>query len=121
MASDERLIEAAHKVFLLEALAFAESHAGVEVPDIPAIGDRHMAGIGPAVDDDDAVFAKQAVIVGVVDEARDKEFLLRPLRKISADRGAIVNPGESCAGMRTQRPHDDRKFEVSRKARKSRI
>src|SRR3984885_10742981 len=104
MASDERLIEAAHKVFLLEALAFAESHAGVEVPDIPAIGDRHMAGIGPAIDDDDAVFAKQAVVVGVVDEARDEEFLLRPFQKISADCGGIVDPGEPDAGMRTQWP-----------------
>src|SRR6185312_7088644 len=84
MASGESLVEGAHEVFLLKALAFAESHAGVEVPDVPAIGDRHMAGIGPPVDDDDAVFAKQAVATGIVDKARDKEFRLRPLRKISA-------------------------------------
>src|ERR1700691_5839211 len=115
MARGERPIERAHEAFLFSALAFAEGYAGIEVPDVPAIGDRHMAGIGPAVDHDDAVFAKQAVIAGVVDEARDKEFLLRPLRKISADRGVIVDPGESDAGMRTHRPHNDRKSEVNRR------
>src|SRR6202035_5194609 len=114
MASGESGIEGAHEVCLLQALAFAESHAGVEVPDVPAIGDRHVAGIGPAVNDDDTVFAKQAVIAGVVDETRDEEFRLRPHLEISADRGAIVYPGEPDAGMRTQRPDNDRKFDVSR-------
>ena len=61
------------------------------------------------------------VIAGVVDETRDEEFRLRPRQKISADRGAIVDPGEPDTGMRTQRPDNDRKFEVSRKVRKPRI
>ena len=106
------------KFCLFEALAVAEGHAGVEIPDVPAIGDRHVAGIGPAVDEDDAVFAKQTVGTGIVDEAGDEEFLLRPLREISADRGAIVDPGEPDAGMRTARPHDHAEIRSRRRCRR---
>ena len=76
------------KRFFFAALAFAERHAGVEVPDIPAVGDRHMAGIGPAIDENNAIFAEQTVVPGIIDKAGDEEFLLRPVREISGDHGA---------------------------------
>src|ERR1700680_2842392 len=78
-------------------LAFAECHICVEVPDIPTIGDRHVASIGPAIDHDDAIFAEQAIIAGIVDEARNKKFLLRSFLEISADRGAVVDLCQSGA------------------------
>jgi len=56
-------------------------------------------GDGPAIDDDDAILAKQAIIAGVIDETRDEKFLLRSFREISADRGAIVDLGQSDARM----------------------
>src|SRR5260370_22324820 len=93
VSSRERAVEAAHEILFFAALAFAKCHICVEVPDIPTIGDRHVAGIGPAIDDDDPVFAKQAVIVGVIDEARDEEFLLQPVRKKSIDRRPIIELG----------------------------
>ena len=37
-------VEGAHPGLFLAALLGALRHAGVEVPDVPAVGDRHMAG-----------------------------------------------------------------------------
>src|SRR5258708_22786121 len=99
MANCEATIEGAHEVFFFAALAFAESHICVEIPDVPPIGYRHVATIWPAIDDDDTILAKQAIIVGVIDETRDEKFLLRSFREISADRGAIVDLGQSDARM----------------------
>ena len=90
-------------------------HVGVEVPDLPAVGDRHVAGIGLAVDEDDAIFAEQAVLARIVDEARDEEFL-RPgaRREIALHRRAIVDLGKADAGMRSARPDDDGKGKIAR-------
>src|SRR5450631_1412818 len=99
-------VEGAHEGFFFETFLRAVGHPGVEIPDIPAIGDRHVACIRPAVDEDDAILAKQAVVVGVVDKTRHEKFLLRPLREIYRYRGAIVELGETDAGMRAARPHD---------------
>jgi len=76
-----------------------------------------VAGIGPAVNDDEPIFSKQAVVAGVIDETRDKELLLRPFRKIPADRGAIVEFRKTNAGMRTAGTDDDRKLQLSRDLR----
>jgi hypothetical protein len=105
-------VEVAHEVRFLAALAFAERHAGVEIPDVPAVGDCHVAGVSATIDEDDPVFAIEAVVTRIIDEARDEEFLLRALRQISAERAIIVDPGEASAGMRTARPNDDGKPQV---------
>ena len=100
MAHAKCLIERAHEVFLFEALAFAKSHAGVEVPDVPAIGDRHMAGIGPAVDDDDAVFAKQAVLAGSNRQSARRRIPapVAPVRyrPIAARSSILASPTPAC-------------------------
>ena len=53
-----------------------------------------------------------AVVAGVVDERRDEELLLRPLREISGNGGGIIELGEACARMRTAGTDDDRKPEL---------
>src|SRR5476649_712155 len=111
MPAREADVEGAHESFFFETLGRAVHHPGVEIPDIPAIGDRHVACVRPAVDEDNAILAKQAVIVGVVDKARDEKTLLRPRCKIFRYRGTIVEFGKPEAGMRTARTDNDRKLE----------
>src|SRR5271163_1795165 len=112
MANHKTAVEVAHEVCFFAALAFAERHARVEIPDVAAVGDCHVAGVSAAIDEDDAVFAIESVIAGIIDKARDEEFLLRVLRQISAERALIVDLGEASAGMRAARPDDDRKLQV---------
>jgi hypothetical protein len=121
MAAREADVEGAHERLFLETLGCTVGHPRIEIPDIPTIGDRHMACVGPAIDENNAVLAKQAVLVGVIDEARDEEFLLRPFRKISSDRGAIIDFGEPDARMRTARPNDDRRPELGCNVREQKI
>src|SRR5260221_8675257 len=114
MWAREADIEGMHEGLFFETLGCTVGHSRVEVPDIPAIGDRHVARVRPAVDENDAVLAKQAVIAGVIDEARDEEFLLLTFCEISIDRGAVIDLGEPDARMRSARPDDDRKLELRR-------
>ena len=90
MAARETDVEGAHEGFFFETLGGARRHSRVEIPDVPAIGDRHVAGVRPAIDEDDPVLAKQTVLIGVIDKARDEEFLFLPLVEIALERGAIV-------------------------------
>ena len=62
-------------------LLLAERHVGVEIPDVPAIGDRHVAGVGLAVDHGETIFAIEPVGARIVDEARDEEILLLRARR----------------------------------------
>src|SRR5713226_628625 len=121
MPNRETAVEVSHEIFFFEAFAFAERHACVEIPDIPAIGDRHVAGIRPSIDEDDSIFAKQTIIVGIIDEARHEKFQLRSFCEISDYCGAIIELGEPDAGMRTTRPDDDRKLQLGRNVRKQEI
>jgi len=81
-----------------------------------AIG--HMACVRPAIDEHDAILAEQSVFVGVIDEARNEEFLLVAFHKVSIDRGAIVELGEPDARMRTAWTNDDWKLKLGRNIRK---
>src|SRR5258705_7248761 len=93
VARHEQLVESAHEERLFAALAFAEHHARVEIPDVPLLGDPHVTGIGPAVDHNDSVFAEEAVAAGIIDEAGKEELLLRSLLKISNHRRAGIDLG----------------------------
>src|ERR1700753_3209799 len=100
MAARESRIKSAEEGFFLKALGRALRHAGVEIPDVPAIGDRHVTGVGPAIDEYEPVLAKQAIVVSVVDESRDEEVLLLPLSEIALKRDAIVDLRKPPARMR---------------------
>ncbi len=73
-----------------------------------------MAGIGPAIDQDDAVFPEQPVGAAIVDEARDVElgFGLRP--QIGQHRRGRFKFGKPLTRMRADRPRDDRELCVAR-------
>ena len=114
VAPCETGIESPHETFFFEALGCALRHAGVEIPDVPAIGDRHVASIGAAVDEHDSVLAKQAVFTGIIDETRDEEILLLPFGEIAPKRELVVDLHKPPARMRSSRPDDERKDEASR-------
>src|SRR5881275_999871 len=115
MAVRKTDVERTHERFFFETLGCAVGHSRVEIPDIPLTGDRHVAGVRPTFHEDDPVLAEQAILAGVVDEARDKKFLLRPCLEISADRGSIIELGEPDARMRTAWPDDGRKLQLGSK------
>src|SRR4051812_37372863 len=104
VARHEQFIEPAHEDRLFAALAFAEHHARVEIPDVPLLSDRHVTGIWPAIDHNNSIFAKQAVAAGIINEAGKKEFLLRSLLKISSHCGTGIDLGKANAGMGSTRP-----------------
>ena len=110
----EIMIEVAHEAFFFKPLLHVERHAGVEIPNVPAVRDRHVASIGFAGDEHDPVFAEQAICIRIIDEAGGEELLLHAFGKISRKRGAIFDPAKPDAGMRAARPHDDRKLQLSR-------
>src|SRR6202000_2912317 len=83
-------IEVAHEALFLPPLLGALRHARVEIPDVPTIGDRHMAGIRFAVDEYDAVFAEPPVGTRIVDKAGDEKRLLASPGKVSRERGATM-------------------------------
>src|SRR5207248_1044950 len=112
MAVRKSDVERTHERFFFETLGCAVGHSRVEIPDIPLTGDRHVAGVRPAFDKDYAVLAEQAILARIVDEARNKEFRLRPCFEISADRGSIIEHGEANARMRTAWPDDGRKLQL---------
>ncbi len=114
MARREGMIEVAHEGRLFRTLLFAERHVGVEIPDVPAVGDRHVAGVSFAVDHRETIFAVEPVRVHVVDEARDEEILFVPFGKIGCERCRVVELGEPDAGMRAARPRDHRKAQLTR-------
>ena len=92
-------IERLHESLFLASLARARRHACVEIPDIPAIGDGKMAGIGPSVDQNDAIFSEQAVVATIIDKARREEQVLRMLAEIAFDRADVVKLCKTSAGM----------------------
>src|SRR5579871_2342229 len=61
VATRKVAIEIAHETFFFAALLSTERHARIEIPDVPALGDRHMTGKGLSADEHDPVFAEQAV------------------------------------------------------------
>lgn len=114
MACCKGLVEVKHEDGFLRPLLLAERHIGVEIPDVPAVGDRHVAGIGPAVDHRETIFAIETVRAHIVDEARDEEVLLVAPGNIGCERRRVVELGEADAGMRAARPRDHRKAELAR-------
>lgn len=114
VARREGAIEVAHEDRLFRTLLLAEGHVGVEIPDVPAVGDRHVAGVGFTVDHRETIFAVEPVGARIVDEARDEEILLVTLGKIGCDRRSIVELREADAGMRAARPRDHRKAQFTR-------
>src|SRR5581483_12275762 len=96
-------VEGAHERLFFETLGRIAGHSGVEVPDVPSCGDRHVTRIGPAVDEDEAILAKLSVGAGIVDKARNEEFLLGSRCQITLECGAIVELGEPDARMRAAR------------------
>src|SRR5258708_217947 len=90
MAAAEADVESVHEGFFLEALGGTVGHAGVEIPDIPAIGDRHIAFESPAFDEHETVIAKQAVPIRVTDEDGKDEVLRRPFDMPSGRRDREV-------------------------------
>src|ERR1700759_900896 len=99
MPSPKADVEGHHERLLFETLGRTLHHAGVEIPDVPALGDRHVTGVSTAVDEDDAIFAEQTVGARVIDEARDEEQLVVMLAEIARQRRPVVDPGETVAGM----------------------
>jgi hypothetical protein len=102
-------VETRHEAFLLGALGGALLHVGVEVIDHPLVGDGEVAGIGPPVDEHDAVFAEEPVGAAVVDEARDIEGGLRLIRQIARQRRYIIDLLQAVAGMGSDRTENQRK------------
>src|SRR5215210_9193510 len=113
MAPRKADLEGVHEGLFFETLGRTVRHSGVQVPDIPAGGDRHVASVRTAFDEYEPVLAKQPVLARIVDEARDEKFLLRPRREVFADCCAIVQLGETDACMRAARPDDHRKLQLS--------
>ena len=99
MTAREAEIEGMHEGLFLETLAGTPGHSRVEVPDVPAICDRHVTGVGPAVHEDHAVFAEQAVVAGIVDVPRNKELFFLALIEIARHRLTIIYFGKTDAGM----------------------
>ncbi len=116
MPAAEADVERAHEGLFLQALGRAVRHSGVEIPDVPAVGDRHVAGVRLAVDEDDPVFAEQAVLARIVDKSRDEELLFFAPFEIARHRRAVVDLGETDTGVRSARPHDDGKGKFGRDA-----
>src|SRR5262249_21526666 len=109
MGTRESDVECAHEPLFLETLGRASRHPCIEIPDVPAIGDRHVTCVRSPLDENDAVFAKQSVCARVVDKAGYEKLLLRPFCEIAIDRVVIVEFGEPHAGMRPARADNDRK------------
>src|ERR1700745_3799914 len=99
-------LEGAHERLFLKTLFRARRHAGVEIPDVPAVGDRHVAGIGLAIDESEAVLAEQAVVARIVDETRDKEQLLAALGEVTRHRLGGVDACQARPRMRAARADD---------------
>ena len=88
------------KVCFFETLARAVRHSGVEIPDVPAIGDRHVAGVRPAIDEDDAVLAKQAIVGSHNRQSARRRIPAPAGRRDSArsrrDRRVFARPTPAC-------------------------
>src|SRR5581483_10548521 len=71
VAKREIMVEVAHEPFFFEPLAGIECHARVEIPNVPTVRYRHVAGVGLAADKGDPVLAELAVAAGIIDERGD--------------------------------------------------
>ncbi len=81
-------------------LSRLECHAGVEIPDVPPLCDRHVARERTAVDEGDAVFAEKTVGAGIINEGRDEEnparCVPRDIRRALRDRRSSRGPTPAC-------------------------
>ena len=111
MPARETDVERAHERLFFETLRCAFRHPCIEIPDVPAIGDRHVTRVRPPFDEGNTVLAKQSIFARVVDKAGYEKILFRPFLEIAIDRVAIVEFGEPDAGMRTARADDERKLQ----------
>src|SRR5580692_6873052 len=105
-------IERLHESFFFTALVSALRHAGVEIPDIPAIGDGKMTPIGLSIDQDDAIFPEQPVVAAIIDKARHEKHVFRMFTEIAFDRAGVVKLRKTFAGMRTARPDNNGKRKI---------
>src|SRR5580704_16142020 len=67
-----------------------------------------------ALNDDNPVFAEQAIAAGVIDKTRDEELLLLPPAEIAFDRGGIVELRQTRPRMRAAGSHDEGKCKIGR-------
>src|ERR1700740_622102 len=120
MTAAEADVERAHEGLLLQALGDAGRQPRIEIPDVPAVGDRHVAGKGAPVDEDDAILSEQTVLARIVDETGEEECLLRAAVEILLQRGTVIDLGKTDAGMRSARPYDQGKGKVRERSRRLR-
>ena len=99
MALRKIRIERRHKTRFLGALFGALLHVGVEIPNLPKIGDRHVRRERPPIDEDDAVFSKEPVGTAVVDKTRHKKRCFGALGKIGRKLRRRRNLLQALAGM----------------------
>ena len=71
-------VERAHERLFFETLRCVFRHPRVEIPDIPAIGDRHMTRVRPPFDESNTVLAEQSILACIVDKAGHEKILFRP-------------------------------------------
>ena len=112
MATGEADVERAHKGFFFETLARAGRHSRVEIPDIPASGDGHVACVSLAIDENNSALAKQAVVAGIVDKLRNEEILLVSFDEITRHRGTVIDLRKPRPRMRSARPDDHGKGKI---------
>ena len=90
MAAAEILVKTREEAGFLLAFGRVFRHPGGHVVDYPMVGYGHVAGVGPAVDEDDTIFTEKAVPAPVIEVGRSIEMGLRPGLQVFEGRLRIV-------------------------------